>query len=459
MRPTLTPANIADDLLFKALAHDDSEALAALRSHMPGAIVDGIARVVEGRIEPDNVRHLAQVLRGAGMVAAAGAALRRYANALPNPPERAAAYFELAALERTQGLTAAAEAHTRIARRLAGEDQGEERVPELSAAGLVIQCAFADPHRHAARLAALPAPPLAEDPLRDPGFTKRLWHFSGDGSGGVAEDYSFFVLDPSGQPLLLVECDVRGDSFLACRETGIALTEIAPGSDQLEVARELALRQLETITIWAGCPYFWLDVPGDGRPSAAVARRGAALPETHVIAFRNGWIDLRQDEATIQRLYRQTTRHAIRWGRENMTVASYGDEGADIVAAYADMHIRIGRTPALTPDILAAALADGQFHAYMGFHQDELVGMVLTSRHGLTTYDMSTMRISGSRQPLSHILVHRAIMGAKERGQHRFHFGPLWDSGQFGAKLKNIALFKGGFASAFEPRLMLRLGD
>lgn len=453
MRQVLQPDNAADDLLLKVLTRNDAEALAVLRQHMPGPIVDVLSRILTGSVDPQNLRQLGHILAGAGMAAAAAAAFKRFADASCLPPDQAAAYGEIAALERARGLTLAADGHTRVVKRLAGEGNSGEILPELEDGGLRVQSAFMDPGRHTRMLESLAVRPLAEDPLRDTCLTKRQWH-----SSPHAEDFSFFVVDSDGHPLVLVECDVRGDLYLGCRETGVELTPIDPGTQPGDDVVELALRQLDRIAVWAGCPHFWLDVPGEGPLPAPVERRAAGLTSKEIIRFRNGWIDLDQDVAAIEAAYRPTTRQRLRWGRENVEVAMHLDSRISMTDAYGEIHARLDRVPALTPDQLEEALARGDISAYVGFLHGELACMVLTSRHGSTTYDMSTMRVrEAGKAPLSHILVHRAILDAKEKGQRRFHFGPLYDDGQLGAKMKSIAEFKSGFVGCTEPRILLKL--
>ena len=453
MRQTLTPANAADDLLVKVLTRNDAEALAVLRQHMPGAVVNLLGQVVNGSVEPAAVLRLGHILADARMTAAAAAAFKRLAE--DSPPDQAAAYREIAALEHAQGLTLAADGHLRMARRVAGEGNRGSVLPELAKGGLRVQSAFMDPIRHAEMLAALARPPLGEDPLRDTSFTKQLWH-----SAPQTEDFSFFVIDQTGRPMVLVECDVRGHLYLGCRETGVELTRIDSTADLDDDVVELALLSLESIVVWAGCPHFWLEMPGEAPLPAPVARRAASLGNKDIIRFHNGWIDLTQDVVAIERAYRPTTRQRIRWGRENITVATHLDPGLDIAEAYREIHARIDRSPALSTDQLRGALARGDISAYVGFLQDELACMVLTSRHGSTTYDMSTMRVrEAGKAPLSHILVHHAILDAKEKGQRRFHFGPLYGDGQLGAKMKGIAEFKIGFVGCTESRILLKLGE
>ena len=72
---------------------------------------------------------------------------------------------------------------------------------------------------------------------------------------------------------------------------------------------------------------------------------------------------------------------------------------------------------------------------------------------------MATIRGMESKLSLTHMLMHRAIMDAKAAGQCRFHFGPLYDGGQLGAKQQSIARFKIGFCTNFQSRLLLKLAE
>jgi hypothetical protein len=401
-RDRITPINQADELLRSVLIGKNAEALEVLRPHVSAAIAEGLSRVIEGLAVTEELRQLA-------------------------------------------------EARGRVINRLSGEGNVGDPLPCLDDGPLRVISAFSDPEGFAALAARHPTPGLDEDPTRDPGFTKR--HFLRSHqieTLGLAEDYSFFVVDGQGLPLLRVECDARGDLYLGCRETGIALMEMAAESRELEAARTLALRQLDGITAWIGCPYYWLDLPA-GVPTPP----GAAT----VIPYRLGWIELEQDQAAIERAYRPTTRQRLRWGHDNVRVAGGDDPGIDVQAAYAELHRRIDRDPGLPPEVLSEALSRGDIAAQLGYYQDALVGMVLTSRHGRTTYDMATMNVRIDNLPLGHVLIHHAILDAKARGQRRFHFGPLYESGHFGAKMKSIAEFKRGFAGLFEARMLLKLGE
>ena len=456
MREKVRPVSAADDQLSRLLLCNDPGALAKLRQLLPREVIDPMARVIAGGVDGATIHRLAQILAGTSLPASAVAAFRLSAEALPEAEDRVAAHVEIMRIEQAQGLAGAVAGRQRLVRRLVGEGNDGETLPQLHGDGLTVACSFNDPAGHETMRAQLPGPPLADDPLRDPELARRLWRGE---DGDDSEDFSFFVLDERGNPLVLVECDARGDRYLGCREAGVELTPVAPESPHLAAAQELALRQLELITAWAGCPHLWLDLPGVGALPEAVERRRAGLGEDAVLDFRTGWVDLSLDEPSLEMSYRTSIRQGVRWGRQNVEVLAQDTAGLDIPALYVEMHDRLGRARALAPDLLGQLLRQGDLRAFAGFHQGELAGLVLTSRHGSTTYDMATIRGIEGKLPLTHILIHRAIMEARAAGQRRFHFGPLYDSGQLGAKLQNIAKFKAGFATSFEPRLLLKLGE
>ncbi len=459
----IRPTGPLDELLADALIRRDAEAVVTARAILDDTVIHLLERAVAGTCEPDEARHLARQLSDHNLPAAAVAAFTEaltFKSAMAasfDSARRADIHAEAAAFKHALGATFSAQAHVRAARRLQGEDNSRDTLPELDGDGLMVLSAFNDSDGHLQRLGDLPFPALGDDPSRDPGFSKQMFLSGSDGEQGeAAEDYSFFVIDDrDGAPVLLVECDALGDRFLGCREAGIDLTVIQPDHPGLEAARSLALRQLDLITGWAGCPRALLDIPADTvSPPSLVAHLGDPRSWS-VILIRLGWIDLVQDEAAIRAGYRASTRQRVRWGVENLDIRGDRDPALDIPALHAALKIKAGREGGIGYEQLAAGLADGTVNAVVGFHQGEVASMVLTSRHGNVCYDMATVRIAGDGAPLSHALIDTAIAEAKARGQKRFHFGPLYGGGEFGAKLKSIAEFKSGFASAFERRLLV----
>ena len=375
------------------------------------------------------------------------------------PALRAEHHAEMARRKRAESQFGAADSHQRVANRLLGHSNEAGTLPELDDGSLVILSAFNDPQGHRQRWEALPVPVLHDDPLRDPGRTKAQFLDSEDRKvSGLAEDYSFFVIDDNdGQPVLLVECDVLADRYLGCREAGVELTVIAAESPLLDKARALALRQLDLITTWAGCPYCALELSAEAPVPPSVTAHLGNPQGLSVILFRNGWIDMSQDLAVIEKSYRTLTGRGVRWGRRNMRVVNHRDLSVDIPTLYAQVMAQAGRAPSWGVEPLRAALAAGDVNAYLGFHEEMPACVLLTSVRGATTYYMASGRVLGSKWPLNHILIHTAIADAKAQGQQRFTFGPLYEGGEFGAKMTSIAEFKAGFASSYERRLLIKM--
>lgn len=449
------PANPLDAALSRAMQSEAPEALDAVRPHLPPAMAQACDHILGKTLPADDIRDAGRSLAGIGLVASALAVFKLYARAIPLPIDRATAYRDIVSLETALGMPLAAAAHERVIRRILGVDNSCDSLADLGDGALSVAAVFADRERYEALLGSIQPPALADDPLRDPYFTKPYFMTNQQntiGNGG-AEDYSFFVVDDDENPILLVECDVLGSRELACRDAGIEMTILQPPSEALEAAKSLAFRQLRLIAAWSGAPGFFLEIPvGDPPPRVDEVLVMVKSP------FRCGWVDLDQDVAAIERGYRASTRQRIRWGRENVRVFTHRDD-VDIPAIYADIHATIGRIPAFPLDQLKEYIRNGRISAFVGYYQDAPCSLVLTTRHGLTTYDWVTARLPLGNLPLSHILVHRAILDAKEQGQRQFDFGPLWESGQRGDKEKSIAEFKSGFASSFKHRISYLVTD
>ena len=140
-----------------------------------------------------------------------------------------------------------------------------------------------------------------------------------------------------------------------------------------------------------------------------------------------------------------------------MEVVSSRDGAADIPGLYQRIHQDSGRSAGLTPERLAVGLAQGRFGAFIGLWQGKPASLVVTSDHGATTYDMAAARGVAGNVPLSHLLIHRAVLDAKSRGQAVFSFGTLFEQGSISPKLKSIATFKSGFASSFRASKLVKV--
>lgn len=453
----IRPASADDGDLARVLAEGDAAGLQAMLPRLSANMGSTLTRVVADQAGAEEIHALGRILSSGGLVAAAFETFGLATRSMLLARDKADVYVDMAALKRAVGLSSEADALERVARRLALLPNPKDNLIELDDGSFYVQCVFSDPDGFQHTMAGLPDLPLRNDPLRDPGLTKALY------SGpilrerfGAAEDFSFFVLDSEGLPVILAACGVKGEGGLRCYESPLELTVLAPGCPELDQARDLALFQLEQIASWAGCVTINLDFPADAPlPKRLVDRlrdpqAGAILP------FRLGWVDLTKDEDAIQKGYRATTRHSIRWGRENVRIVSRPDE-IDLPAIYLALHAKANRIPPLSSDMLMEAVRAGQVTAEVGYYQDQPCGLVLTSHHGSTANDMATVRLPDLKEPLTHVLIHQAILNAKAMGRLRFDFGQLWEGGVMGDKMASIARFKLGFASSFAPRLMIQL--
>jgi hypothetical protein len=455
---TIRPRDEADARIRDVLIHRDPAVLPAVLGLVDCRTADLLATFAAGSDDPAGMLAIARSLAAGNWPVSALTAFERALSLVPGGdyPALAAILSERIALQRHLGMTLAVRADGHLLGRLLGSDRLDEELPVAEADGFEIVDAWNRPADYADLARRYTPASLRNDPLRDPLLTKSLFLAEEAGSRmGRADDLSFFVLGEDGEPLIQVECDVLADRHLGCRETAVTLSPLSPSGGG-EAAQSLALRQLLLFAAFSGARRVLFEMSDELALAPAVVarlRRSCAWARDVVHA----WIDLEQDEGSIVAGYRQTTRHSVRWGRENMGVIASADGGADIAALYQDMHRKIGKDPVLNQVRLAEELASGKLNVFVGFFQDMPACLVTTSDHGSTTYDMATLRTLTGGASYSHIVIHHAIMHAKARGQSRFDFGNLFTDPNWDAKLQTIARFKAGFAGSQSRLVWLNL--
>jgi hypothetical protein len=356
-------------------------------------------------------------------------------------PALAAILSERIELQRRLGMTLAVRADNHLLGRLRGSDRLDEELPVAEADGFEIVDAWNRPEDYADLARRVTPPSLRNDPLRDPLLTKPLF-LAGEADSGRADDLSFFVLGEDGEPLIQVECDVLADRHLGCRETAVTLSPLSPSGGG-EAAQALALRQLLLFAAFSGARRVLFELSGEAALAPAVVarlRRSCAWARDVVHA----WIDLDQDEGSIVAGYRENHRRALRWAATALAIAEHRAMSDDLCDIYAELHGGHREMP-LTREGLASLLGGGSARAYVGWHGSRAVGLVLASRHGATTYYMAGIKRSDFVKPVTHPLIHAAVLAAKAEGQSRFDFGVLFTDSHWDAKLRSIAQFKAGF--------------
>ncbi|CAA7616143.1 conserved hypothetical protein [Candidatus Terasakiella magnetica] len=392
-----------------------------------------------------------QSLAAEGLTASALAFL---ACAQKRAPTTARVFLEKAAVERQAGMYWAAAADERVAARLDDRRMPDgPPLPELDADDFWVVSLFNDRLGYEALLAAATANPLRDDPLRDPVLARRIFTELRNpqyGSGRV-EDFSFFVAGEDG-PVMEVECDVQGGEHMGCRASAVVLTPLVPNPPPEAVA--LAVRQLRLSAEWAGCTMVHLEMAAQCPPPPALRDWMEAGEKAGWAELQTAWIDLTPGPDEILAGYRDAHRQSVRWGMKHIEVASSRDDIAGCARIYRDLHAQGGRQPGLDLDRFEALLAEGWLGFYVGRLEGEPVSALLTACHGRTTYYMASVNTRVGSRPVSHVLLHRAILDARAEGQRRFHLGTLHVDKGFDQKLRNIALFKRGFANMIENRIL-----
>lgn len=456
-REKIKVANETDAAILDALKTGSTAALDSIAGDIPPTLIEVLEKLLGDSPVGDDPRQwnaLALALSSCGLTASA---LKSYFYMLCKTSiveDLAVGCSDIAALQRRMNMPWAAGATERAANRLRGISNSDSLLPELEDGSLYVHAAHNDPEGYEKIIDSLGDYSLLHDTLRDPKLTK--WNFFN--SPGIdmiptADDCSFFVMDGDGNAILQVEADVKGIRFLGCRETGIILTTLVEDHPDLAQANDLAVRQVKVSLEWSGAATaFFERAEGETLPAALTTwiNESRTIP-IHVSA---AWIDLSKSEAEIERGYREAHRQSLKWGKKNIEVVSTSKPDLAMIEAYAAVYHAARRTPGMPEQNLMRGLEAGLFSIYIAYYEGNPVVALLTSRHGRTTYYCASAKVIIGNKPLGHVVLNRAIMDAKAQGQTRFDFGQLQSDESFSDKLRNIALYKQGFASHVEKRYL-----
>lgn len=450
-REPVKPSNPADGDLAAVLDGGGLPGLEALAPKLPAFMALWLEEILRERLPAEVMLTVAGKLAEGGLTASALSVLARVQAAMQTPADQGKILEIRAAVERQAGMYWAAAADARGAARLMGRMPSGEGPPDLEEGAFWVVNAANDPQAYHALLAALAAAPLADDPLRGP-LAKRLAMDPAFQRAHVplTQDFSFLVVGEEG-PILQVECDVLGMRFMACREVGVVLTPLA--ADPPPAAQALAIRQLRLNAEWSGTREIQVDAAAPAALPAALKSWLEECPHAAHAEIREAWIDLALDPDEIFRAYREAHRQSVRWGMAHLAVASSRDTSMDCAQVYCDLHAQEGRTPSFERDQLNMMLGEGWLTAYVGALEGEPVSVLLAARHGHTTYYMASINKRMETKPISHVLLHQAILDARAEGLRRFHLGMLSTGTNFSRKLQNIAFYKSGFTKTFEDRI------
>ncbi|RAU22321.1 hypothetical protein CU669_09385 [Paramagnetospirillum kuznetsovii] len=453
------PVNPLDQAIAALIQAPFEERLEPLRHALPPSLVQSLDALAGGRADALMLDALAGGLADIGLSAAAVAAYGIAAAACP-PGELdlfcAEVMDRLASMESRLGLAWSAQADRRVARRLRGEIDPDEECPALESAGFHVVDAWNQPEPYARLLEEHGADQLRNDPLRDPFRAKGNFFAAADSPvPRQKQDFSFFVCAESGNPVLQVECDVDGRRHLGCRETAIRPVAIG-GWGASPQAEDLAMRQVHLAAAWAGCHSLLFELGALEEASAtqlAYLRRFSSGARS----MAEAWVDLSREGEAISGDYRTNHRRGIRWGERNLEIHRRMATDVEALDAYFDLYRQAGRLAPLGRDTLIRQLEAGWLSLFLATWNGEEVSLLLTSHHGSTSYYSCGVSRPGLGVPLSHALMHRAILDAKAMGQSRFHFGDIYTESFGSDKMRSIAQFKIGFTGRVIPKLWFTL--
>ena len=421
-----------DHALAGIILDRDAGALAALRPHLPTEFVDDLVDLFENRADdPNRWLALASGLGEASLAAASGAAFRRVLPLLGYAAMRARVFVEWARQDEAQGRAREAAIHYMTASRL---DPACDEASRKSAAlasplpplvvgewrtfGALTDAATVE------RMAPLSLfPSIAGDICRS-ALARRHFLASNSPLLGAASDCSFVVARGS-RPVLLVACDIRGDSHLACHEVPIVLASVANADeDEVIFATDLALRHLVEVARYVDASSLGLeesDIPVLTPVSAFTAKRRAAS-----VRVERASINLAQDPAVIWADIRKGHRHAINWGRNHFDLHPWEAGNDHPIETYFSLHHQVNRVPGFATvadlrDFLNAGSADLITASLDG----KSLAAVLVSHEGDAAYYMASVSVNHGDVPASHWPLYRAILVAREKGKRRFDLGYL----------------------------------
>ncbi len=449
-----------DHVLARIILGRDAGALAALRQHLPAEFVDDIVDLFENRADdPNRWMALASGLGEASLIAAAASAFQHILPLLSLAAERAKVYLAWARQQESQGRTREAATHYTTAARLDPTcDEARLKaaalsspLPALVAGDWRVFGTLTDaPAFH--RLAALSLfPSIAGDICRS-ALAKRYFLARKNQVLGTTLDCSFVAARGS-RPVLLVECDIFGDTRLACREVPIILASSADADeDEVIAASDLAFRHLVEIARHTDARGISLEEPDTPILTPVSIFAATRLSGFHRVERAS--VDLARDPAAIWAEVRKGHRHAVNRGRTKLDLHAWtaGDD-RPIEALFA-LHRSVDRASAFhSADEIRTFLEGGGGDLIVASKDGQPIAAVLVAYQDDSAYYMASVSLDHGDFPASHWPLYRAILLAREKGRRKFELGYLHVGEGTDEKLRGIARFKGGFTRDRRPYL------
>ena len=449
-----------DHVLARIIVSRDAGGAAALSQHLPAEFLADLVDLFENRAtDPNRWMALASGLGEASLAAASTAAFQHALPLLNLANERAKVYLEWARQVEARGWTREAATHYTTAARL--DPTCDEAHGKAAALGAPLPPLVAGDWQVFGTLTDAPAfqrlaplslfPSIAGDTCRS-ALAKRYFLERKNQILGTAIDCSF-VAARGARPVLLVECDIFGDSRLACREVPIVLASVADAdADEVIVATELALRHLTEVARHIDARSIALEEPDI--PFLTPVSVFAATRLTRFVRVERAFVDLARDPAAIWSEVRKGHRHAVNRGRTLFDLYPWKAGDDRPIETFLALHRSTDRASAFrSADEIRSVLEGGGGDLIVASMKGEPLAAVLVTYDGDDAYYMASVSVDHSDVPASHWPLYRAILVAREKGKRRFDMGYLHVDESLDDKLHGIARFKGGFTRDRRPYL------
>ena len=450
-----------DHALARIILIRDAGALAALRQHLPADFVADLVDLFENRADdPNRWLALASGLGEASLsAAAAAAAFQHILPLLSLAAERAKVYLEWARQQESRGRTREAACHYTTAARL--DPTCDEALRKAAALSSPLPPLVAGDWRVFGTLTDAPAfhrlaplslfPSVASDICRS-ALAKRYFLARKNQVLGKTLDCSFVAARGS-RPVLLVECDIFGDTRLACREVPIVLAAVADAiEDEVIAATDLAFRHLTEIARHVDARTISLEEPDI--PFLTPVSIFAATRLSGFLRVERASVDLARDPAAIWAEVRKGHRHAVNRGRTLFDLHPWAAGDDRPIEALLALHRRVDRASAFhSADEIRSFLEGGGGDLIVASMKGQPLAAVLVAYEDDSAYYMASVSLDHGDVPASHWPLFRAILMAREKGKRTFDLGYLHAGEGMDEKLRGIARFKGGFTRDRRPYL------
>ena len=177
----------------------------------------------------------------------------------------------------------------------------------------------------------------------------------------------------------------------------------------------------------------------------------------------HGYVNCQLSEENIKKTLRKSYKSLVNWGRKNLTikVIDLKNPDAGIFFQFKDLHFKASSRKTRSDkswDYQFEMVKKGHAYLVAAYYGDKLVsGCFIMCDHQTAFYGVaaSDRQLMQQGLPLNHFTLWFSMMTAKNKGCKKFILGDVGVNESVDNKMKNIALFKRGFATDVQVDMVL----